>query len=106
MGASEGGKTRPKATLQIKCDCSCSILEIEKWEDEWGIACISLYEVPHNQGMNLWWRFSQAWRTFWNGQFSISEIVIENNDLDRLREFLAELTVTSQGDFVLKEVKK
>lgn len=79
-----------KAQLKIDCDCGCTVLEVEKWEDDWGIASIIIYKMPHS-GWSLWWKIKKAWEVLWKGEAYCSDLVVLDEDIENLRVFLQNL---------------
>ena len=85
-------KSQKVARLSIVCSCQQEVLEIDRWDDEYGLYWINIHSKPLTY-MALWWRLKAAWKVFWSGKHPEDGIFIEQEDREALIKFLEEAVI-------------
>jgi len=72
----------------FRCTCTCSIISIEKWDDDDGEVIITLYERTYKPNENFWDRIKRSFKMLIGRECLHGEVVLEKEDFEKFKEIV------------------
>jgi len=72
----------------FRCTCTCSIISIEKWDDDDGEVIITLYERTYKPNESIWVRVKRSFKMLIGRECLHGEVVLEKEDFEKFKEIV------------------